>query len=101
MNIGWQEFLAFYTNLNVARKQFDERFQEEKGIGEEVADPDQASSEDEYNQPLNEASLPPRNSVRMSGAYRQLQAEDQDKGELLIGGNQNIREEDEESKEQS
>lgn len=49
MNIGWQEFLSFYTNLNVVRKKFDEKFQEEKGIGEEVEDPNGSSSDDDYN----------------------------------------------------
>jgi len=49
MNIGWQEFLSFYTNLNVTRKQFDEKFSEEKGIGEEIEDPNASSSDDEYN----------------------------------------------------
>jgi len=72
MNIGWQEFLSFYTNLNVTRKQFDEKFSEEKGIGEEIEDPNASSSDDEYNQPLNEASLPPRNSQRLTSAYRNL-----------------------------
>ena len=55
MNIGWQEFLSFYTGLNVTRKQFDEKFQEEKGIGEETEDNDLSLSDDEYNQPLNDA----------------------------------------------
>lgn len=61
MNIGWQEFLAFYTGLNVHRKKYDEKFTEEKGIGEEVDDPNDNSSDDEYNQPLNDATLPPKN----------------------------------------
>jgi hypothetical protein len=49
MNIGWQEFLAFYTGLNVHRKKFDAKFQEDKGIGEEVEDPEGDSSDDEFN----------------------------------------------------
>ena len=49
MNIGWQEFLAFYTGLNIHRKKYDEKFQEEKGIGEEVEDPVGDSDEDEFN----------------------------------------------------
>ena len=49
MNIGWQEFLAFYTGLNIQRKKYDEKFQEEKGIGEEVEDPVGDSDEDEFN----------------------------------------------------
>lgn len=39
MNIGWQEFLGFYTGLNVKRKEYDEKFVEQKGIGEEIEDP--------------------------------------------------------------
>lgn len=27
-NIGWQEFLGFYTGLNQQRRQYDEKFQE-------------------------------------------------------------------------
>ena len=100
MNIGWQEFLSFYTNLNLVRKQYDERFQEEKRIGEEIPDPDESSSDDEYNQPLNEASLPPRNSIRLTSAYRQLQVDDDGKAQqLLVNGNGNIKVDDEERKE--
>lgn len=76
MNIGWQEFLSFYTGLNVARKKYDEKFQEERGIGEEVDDPQNSSSEDEYNQPVNETALPPRN--RLTVAYSELEKKDQD-----------------------
>ena len=36
MNLGWQEFLAYYTGLNVERKYYDEKFQVENGIGEEI-----------------------------------------------------------------
>lgn len=39
MNIGWQEFLGFYTGLNQQRKEYDEKFAENRGIGEEVEDP--------------------------------------------------------------
>lgn len=35
MNIGWQEFLSYYTGLNVNRKKYDEKFTEIKAIGEE------------------------------------------------------------------
>jgi len=70
MNIGWQEFLSFYTGLNVQRKQFDEKYQEEKGIGEEIPDGDLSFSDDEYNQPLNDMNLPPKNqNPRLSTAY--------------------------------
>lgn len=44
MNIGWQEFLSYYTGLNVGRKRYDEKFQEEKRIGEEME-----IVEDEHN----------------------------------------------------
>ena len=53
MNIGWQEFLGFYTGLNVVRKEYDEKFQEQKGIGEECDDPNN-SDEEEQQQPAAE-----------------------------------------------
>jgi hypothetical protein len=86
MNIGWQEFLSFYTELNVSRRAYDERFQEEKGIGEEVEDPatEQRDSDDEYNQPLSESSLPPKNQSRLSVAYKQLQSDDEEKSKALL-----------------
>ena len=88
MNIGWQEFLSFYTNLNVQRKAFDEKFQEDKRIGEEIPDPDESSSDDEYNKPLTEAQLPPRNSIRLTSAYRDLQKVDDDEmGQKLLNNN--------------
>lgn len=46
MSIGWQEFLGFYTGLNQTRKEFDEKFQEQRGIGEETDDPLAEESED-------------------------------------------------------
>ena len=46
MNIGWQEFLGFYTGLNTVRKTFDEKFQEQRGIGEETDDPFGSGGED-------------------------------------------------------
>ena len=36
MNLGWQKFLAYYTGLNVKREQYDEKFQVDNGIGEEI-----------------------------------------------------------------
>lgn len=98
MNIGWQEFLSFYTGLNVQRKQYDEKFQEEKGIGEETEDPQLSFSEDgddEYNQPLNESLLPPKNqNPRLSTAYKQLQNNDEEKVKLLIESEQQQIEEE-------
>ena len=47
MNMGWQEFLGFYTGLNVARKQHEEKFIEQKGIGEEIEDPNNSGDEDQ------------------------------------------------------
>jgi len=52
MNIGWQEFLGFYTGLNVVRKEYDEKFQEQKGIGEECDDPNNSDEEDQQQQPV-------------------------------------------------
>ena len=39
MNLKWQEFLSFYTGINKKRKDFDDQFQQENGIGEEKEDP--------------------------------------------------------------
>jgi hypothetical protein len=38
MNIGWQEFLSYYTGLNVQRKAYDEKFTADQAIGEEIED---------------------------------------------------------------
>ena len=39
MNMGWQEFLGFYTGINIQRKNYDEKYEKETGIGEETEDP--------------------------------------------------------------
>lgn len=36
MTIKWQEFLQFYTGLNSDRKDYDEKYEKETGIGEEI-----------------------------------------------------------------
>ena len=46
LNMSWQEFLSYYTGINTDRKQYDEKFFEERGILEE-ADDCVESSEDE------------------------------------------------------
>ena len=56
MNIGWQEFLGFYTGLNQVRKEFDEKFQEQRGIGEETDDPINSDGEDMNNNNSNESA---------------------------------------------
>ena len=67
MNIGWQEFLGFYTGLNVKRKEYDEKFVEQKGIGEEIEDPNaQADGEEE------EKKEQPPSNPRFSVAYRNM-----------------------------
>lgn len=38
MNLGWQEFLQYYTGTNTDRKAYDEKFFEERGIFEEAED---------------------------------------------------------------
>ena len=38
MNIKWQEFLSYYTGMNTERKQYDDKFLEERGILEEAED---------------------------------------------------------------
>ncbi len=47
MNIGWQEFLSYYTGMNAERKQYDEKFMEERGILEEGEDFVLSSDEDD------------------------------------------------------
>jgi hypothetical protein len=63
-NIGWQEFLGFYTGLNQTRKEFDDKYAEQRGIGEEIEDP----VESEDGEPEVQASQYPRFSV----AYRAM-----------------------------
>jgi hypothetical protein len=36
VNIKWQEFLQFYTGLNVERKEYDKKFLLDHRIGEEA-----------------------------------------------------------------
>jgi hypothetical protein len=72
-NIGWQEFLGFYTGLNQTRKDYDEKFSEQRGIGEEIDDPQNSDGEGEENGQLSaseQASQYPRFSV----AYRSMPA---------------------------
>ena len=69
MNIGWQEFLGFYTGLNEVRKQYDEKFQEQRHIGEETDDPNN-SDDDAEEEVKKEAQQYPRFSV----AYRAMPA---------------------------
>eukprot|EP00347_Sterkiella_histriomuscorum_P022193 403331347 len=47
MNLGWQEFLSYYTGTNTDRKAYDEKFFEERGIYEEAEDQIGSSDEDE------------------------------------------------------
>lgn len=39
LNTKWQEYLSFYTGLNKKRKEFDQKYEEENGIGEELEEP--------------------------------------------------------------
>ena len=66
MNIGWQEFLGFYTGLNVTRKEFDEKFQESRGIGEEIDDPNLSDGDGE------EAKETAEQYPRFSVAYKAM-----------------------------
>ena len=42
-SLKWQEFLQFYTGLNIERKQYDQKYQQDHKIGEEI---DQDEDED-------------------------------------------------------
>jgi len=41
VNLGWGQFLDFYTDLNNARKENDEKYVERNYIGEEIPEPDE------------------------------------------------------------
>lgn len=96
-NLGWQEFLGFYTGLNVTRKQYDDTFAEKKGIGEEIEDP----NDDELVESENVQQPPSRLSV----AYKSIgePAKSEPLGQPLLeprGGvnSSGLLEEDEEDK---
>jgi len=40
MNLSWGQMLDFYTDLNNARKEKDDKYTEENHIGEEIIEPD-------------------------------------------------------------
>lgn len=41
VNLGWGQFLDFYSDLNNARKESDDAYVENNHIGEEIAEPDE------------------------------------------------------------
>lgn len=41
LNLGWGQYLDFYTDLNNARKERDDKYIEDQYIGEEVIEPDE------------------------------------------------------------
>lgn len=41
MTLGWGQFLDFYSDLNNARKESDEKYVERSFIGEEIVEPDE------------------------------------------------------------
>lgn len=44
LNMQWGQFLDFYTDLNNARKERDDKYVENECIGEEVIEPDEKES---------------------------------------------------------
>ena len=42
MNLSWGQMLDFYTDLNNARKEKDDKYIEDECIGEEIIEPDEA-----------------------------------------------------------
>lgn len=42
VNLGWGQFLDYYSDLNNARKENDEKYIERNYIGEEIPEPDEA-----------------------------------------------------------
>ena len=60
VNLGWGQFLDFYSDLNNARKENDEKYVERNYIGEEIPEPDERplmnddlldNYDDNYGQP--------------------------------------------------
>ena len=41
VNLGWGQFLDFYSDLNNARKESDEKYVERNYIGEEIPEPEE------------------------------------------------------------
>ena len=41
VNLGWGQFLDFYSDLNNARKENDEKYIERNYIGEEIPEPEE------------------------------------------------------------
>ena len=41
MNLSWGQMLDFYTDLNNARKEKDDKYVEDQFIGEEIIEPDE------------------------------------------------------------
>ena len=41
VNLGWGQFLDFYSDLNNARKESDEKYVERNYIGEEILEPEE------------------------------------------------------------
>ena len=95
VNLGWGQFLDFYSDLNNARKESDEKYVERNYIGEEIPEPDERPImnedlidhyDDGYGQPVehdvfersdsvsdNFAALP--NQVETSNVLGDLQEE--------------------------
>ena len=60
VNLGWGQFLDFYSDLNNARKENDEKYVERNYIGEEIPEPEEReiintdlidNYDDNYGQP--------------------------------------------------
>jgi hypothetical protein len=45
MNLSWGQMLDFYTDLNNARKEKDDKYVEDNHIGEEIIEPDETGPE--------------------------------------------------------
>lgn len=50
MNLKWQEFLSFYTGVNKNRKKYDEKYERNHFIGEEIDEPLGNSTDEEIEQ---------------------------------------------------
>jgi len=65
MNISWEEFLKYYTALNIERKAYDEKFEKESGIGEETETPEM-----EFNPDLIDSGSDSRTNSQIDSAIK-------------------------------
>ena len=74
LNSQWGSYLDFYTDLNNARKERDEKYLEQQCIGEEIIEPDEESVpfvSDEFGDQKDEDRLWDNEDADLLGALRE------------------------------